>query len=86
VGGLPVRTVDEEVPMHLHGSIGDAIIVDGVHQKDPPRRGEIVEVIGTGDAEHFRVRWDDGHTSLFFPGATTRIVPLNHSAPVHDAG
>jgi len=66
--------------MHLHGSVGDAIVVDGVHMNDPPRRGEIVEVIGTADAEHFRVRWDDGHVSLFFGGATTHIVPLHHAA------
>jgi hypothetical protein len=66
--------------MHLHGSVGDQIVVDGVHMGDPPRRGEIVEVIGTGDREHFRVRWDDGHGSLFFPGATTRIVPLGGTA------
>jgi hypothetical protein len=70
--------------MHLHGSVGDAIVVDGVHLNEPPRRGEIIEVLGTGDAEHFRVRWDDGHESLFFPGATTRIVPLHHNE--HAAG
>jgi hypothetical protein len=64
----------QEAAMHLHGSVGDAVIVDGVHINDPPRRGEIIAVVGTGEAEHFRVRWTDGHESSFFPGATTRIV------------
>jgi hypothetical protein len=68
--------------MRLHGFVGDAIVVDGVHVNDPPRRGEIVEVVGTGDAAHFRVRWDDGHESFFFPGATTRIVPSPDREPV----
>jgi hypothetical protein len=60
----------------MHGSVGDRIIVDGVHVDDRPRQGVIEAVIGTGDAAHFRVRWDDGHETLFFPGATTRIVSL----------
>jgi hypothetical protein len=62
----------------MHGTVGDQIVVDGVHVSDPPRHGEIVAVIGTGDAEHFRVRWDDGHESLFFPGATARVVNIAH--------
>jgi hypothetical protein len=71
----------EGVAMQLHASVGDGIVVDAVHRGEPPRQGEVIEVIGTGDAEHFRVRWDDGHVSLLFPGATTRIVPFNHSGP-----
>ena len=67
--------------MHLHGSVGDQIVVDGVHVNDPPRHGEIVAVLGTDDGEHFRVRWDDGHESIFFPGATTHLVPAGHAAP-----
>jgi hypothetical protein len=65
--------------MHLHGCVGDEIVVDGVHVNDPPRRGRIVAVIETGDVEHFRVRWDDGHESLFFPGTTTHIVAVPRS-------
>jgi uncharacterized protein DUF1918 len=67
--------------MHLHGSVGDAIVVDGVHVSDPTRRGVIIEVVGTGDGAHFRVRWEDGHESIFFPGATTHVVPLDAEAP-----
>jgi hypothetical protein len=66
--------------MQRQGSVGDEIVVDGVHLDDPPRRGEIVAVVGAGDAEHFRVRWADGHESLYFPGATTPIVTVSPSA------
>jgi hypothetical protein len=62
--------------VHVHANVGDEIVVDTMHTGEPPRKGEIIEVIGTGDAEHFRVRWDDGHVSLFFAGSTTRIEPL----------
>jgi Domain of unknown function (DUF1918) len=33
----------------------------------PSRRGEIVEVIGQGSHEHYRVRWDERHESLLYP-------------------
>ena len=39
------------------------------------RRGEILEVLLTG-GEHYRVRWDDGHESLLFPGPDARVVHL----------
>lgn len=31
------------------------------------RRGQIVEVIGQGDHEHYRVRWDERHESILYP-------------------
>ena len=34
----------------------------------PSRRGEIVEVIGDGERQHYRVRWDDGHDPVI-PGS-----------------
>ena len=35
----------------------------------PTRRGEILEVLGTPGHEHYRVRWDEQHVSIFFPRA-----------------
>jgi hypothetical protein len=34
----------------------------------PKRTGEIVEVRGAGGEPPYLVRFDDGHTSLVFPG------------------
>lgn len=31
------------------------------------RRGQIVEVMGQGDHEHYRVRWDERHESILYP-------------------
>jgi len=28
----------------------------------------ILEVLGDPGREHFRVRWEDGHEAIFFPG------------------
>ena len=39
----------------------------------PPRRGQILEVIGRPGHERYRVRWDEKHESIHFPGGATII-------------
>jgi Domain of unknown function (DUF1918) len=39
-----------------------------------PRRGQILEVLGRTGHEHYRVRWDEQHQSLFFPTDGTRVL------------
>ncbi len=53
---------------------GDELVVDTMHTGEPPRRGEVLEVIGDGDTLHYRVRWLDGHESVFYPGSTAHVV------------
>ena len=38
------------------------------------RSGRILEVMEGPAGEHYRVRWDDGHESEFFPGLDARLV------------
>jgi hypothetical protein len=64
----------------MRAKAGDEIVVDGPHTGDPQRKGEIVEVLGSGDVVHYRVRWDDGHETLYFPGSDAHVVPLGRSA------
>ena len=47
---------------------GDRIEITGHSVGDAPKRAEILEVLGEPGHEHFRVRWEDGHESIFFPG------------------
>lgn len=47
---------------------GDVIEITGHTVGDAPRTAEILEVLGAPDHVHFRVRWEDGHESIFFPG------------------
>jgi Domain of unknown function (DUF1918) len=35
---------------------------------------EVIEVIGQGEREHYRIRWQDGHESVYFPGPDARVV------------
>lgn len=60
----------------MDAKVGDEIVVDGVITDDPKREGEILEVTDRGGVVHYRVRWDDGHESLFYPGSTTHVVKL----------
>jgi hypothetical protein len=47
---------------------GDVIEVRG-RPGAPPRAGTVLEVLGEGPRRHYRVRWDEQHESLFFPGS-----------------
>ena len=46
--------------------VGDWIEARGLHGH-PSRRGEIVEVLGSANHEHYRVRWDEKHESVVYP-------------------
>ena len=48
---------------------GDVIVIEGHRVGEGRRVGEVVEVLGTAPRAHYRVRWDDGHESLFYPEA-----------------
>src|SRR3954471_9420556 len=71
----------------MRAQVGDEIVVVTQVVGRPPRRGRVQEILGSSDTEHFRVRWDDGHESVFFPGAAGHIVrpvaavPAQSSAP-----
>jgi hypothetical protein len=52
---------------------GDLVVVTGHHVGEPERTGEILEVLGDPGHERFRVRWDDGHESIFYPGSDAHI-------------
>lgn len=39
----------------------------------PPRRGQIVEVLGHDQRTRYRVRWDEKHESIHYPGGGTII-------------
>jgi Domain of unknown function (DUF1918) len=62
-----------------NAQVGDWIEARGVHGK-PARRGEIIELLGSGDHEHYRVRWDEQHESIVYPADGVIIIPAEHGA------
>ena len=53
---------------------GDRIVVEGTVVDQARREGEVIEVIGSGERTCYRVRWQDGHVSVFQPGAGAHVV------------
>jgi len=58
----------------MHANKGDHIVVESVTVDSARRSGQILEVLGGAAGEHYRVHWDDGHESEFFPGPDARVV------------
>jgi hypothetical protein len=59
----------------MTGQKGDLIVVESERAGQAARRGVIEEVLQEQPAR-FRVRWEDGHTSIFSPAAgVARIEP-----------
>jgi hypothetical protein len=54
------------------GRVGDRIHVD-LPGGGAARHGQIVEVLGAEEHRHYRVRWTDGHESIFFPSEGAHI-------------
>ena len=54
--------------------VGDLIEARGLYGQ-PARRGEIIEVVGQGRHERYRVRWDEKHESIVYPADGVRIIP-----------
>jgi hypothetical protein len=56
--------------------VGDRIQVESEQVGKPSREGEIIEVIQGQVAVRYRVRWEDGHETIFSPGTgAARILP-----------
>jgi hypothetical protein len=56
----------------MHAQQGDEIVIDTTTLDARRRRGEVIEV-GQSEREHYRVRWQDGHESVYFPGRDARV-------------
>jgi hypothetical protein len=55
------------------GHTGDVVVISGHRVGEHERLGEILEVLGEGEHVHYRVRWDDGAESVFYPGSDATI-------------
>jgi hypothetical protein len=56
------------------GAVVHAVVeIHGHRLGEKPRIGEILEVFGDSAHEHYRVRWDDGHESIFYPSGDATI-------------
>jgi hypothetical protein len=57
----------------MRASAGDELVIKGHHVGDADRQAVIMEVHGEDGAPPYRVRWSDGHESVFFPSSDTLV-------------
>jgi hypothetical protein len=53
----------------MDAKTGDRILVEAETVGQPDREGEVLEVLEGTTKVTYRVRWNDGHESLFTPAA-----------------
>ncbi len=53
--------------------VGDEIVITGHSVGEHARTGVIEEVLGEPGHPHYRVRWEDGHESVYYPASDTTI-------------
>ncbi|MGH2780992.1 MAG: DUF1918 domain-containing protein [Thermoleophilaceae bacterium] len=58
---------------------GDEIVVESERVAQPVRRGVIEEVLQE-EPPRFRIRWDDGHTSILTPSAGAATIAKRKKA------
>jgi hypothetical protein len=58
--------------MTLSAERGDVLVIASHRPGESTQMGEILEVL-CADHAHYRVRWDDGRESIFFPGSDATI-------------
>lgn len=52
---------------------GDVVVVEAKRVGDGRRLGEILDVTGTPGHLHYRIRWEDGHESVLYPGGDVSV-------------
>jgi len=49
--------------------VGDRVIAESESTERPPRAGTVEEVLAGPPSARYRIRWDDGHESIYTPAA-----------------
>jgi hypothetical protein len=60
---------------------GDVLIVEGRNVGAPPRKGEVLKVLGEPSHPHLEVRWDDGRETIFYP---SHDLTFRHAQHAHE--
>ena len=65
----------------MNTGVGDRIVVESERTAQPGRAGVIEEVLAQ-NPPRYRVRWDDGRTSIFAPSAGVARIEARKKARV----
>lgn len=61
---------------------GERVVAESESTDRPPRHGVIEEVLRSGSSARYRIRWDDGHESIWTPaGGALHKAPAERERP-----
>ncbi len=68
----------------MTASTRQRIVVESEKVGQPPREGDVLEVIEAPYGTRYRVAWDDGHEGTFRPSAgSAKIIPAPKGPTKH---
>jgi hypothetical protein len=59
---------------HEEPKAGDTVVVVAHHVGGARRAGVVLEVLGDKERRHYRVRWEDGTETIFYPSSDATIT------------
>lgn len=65
----------------MRAKTGDWLHIHGRHVGNPEKVGQILEVHGETGAPPYRVRFDDGHETIVYPGPDAVVEPEPEHTP-----
>ncbi len=68
-----MNTTPDQTVSRSSARPGDWVVIHAHALGEPERHGLILEVIGEPGHERYRVRWDEEHESIFYPGPDAEI-------------
>ena len=68
----------------IRGQPGDIVIVEGHRVGESRRLGEILEALGTPGHEHYRVRWEDGRETVYYPSSDATIQAAKRTKEISE--
>ena len=69
-----IRAAESLEGCEMRAQAGDRIAVETTTLDLRRRSGVVLEVLGADEQPPYRVRWDDGHESVYFPGPDAHVV------------
>lgn len=63
----------------MRADVGDRLHVHSRAVGKEPQVGEVIEVQGSDGGPPYRVRYDDGHESVVFPGPDCTVEHVAHT-------
>jgi hypothetical protein len=63
--------------------VGDRVAAESESTERSPRKGTVEERLGERSSPRYRIRWDDGHESIYTPaaGALHRLHEAERKTP-----